>query len=706
MRVSSLLLTLVLLIVAPLRGQDFIDMGQNISAASEAEIGARLAQLHDNGNGYKVLMVNLDVPMSIGLINQKIATWKSTYDLVLVIGMAEGTDHYAVAGEIADDKQNSQFLQVGAVAFQTAFDNACNQCSTFPPSQRVRVFKLAADAMLQLDVAASAATASGRVNSKVQVRPYLPVRQALQSRIDGFAADLKGYLADWKQARKIHVDAPSATSLWYGEYVTLIDRFGKNVQTAIEDFHQDVSQTNYPGLYLDGTATRVVTHPVHFNAVGRLTGNPIYYRSAIERLRWALSDGEIIPALEEFAAVNNPYAYHELYDLYRWLDKEEWLSFDQGAGATTGATLQQRRDVHLYKFNTLKDDIIPGLSFEVGIGEATLGASMKFETFLVSYSHRYKPWKYKMYLSCLSEQLSASLGAAAPAPDELNFRAGLATTLPQGENINNSAREHPYHFPPIFWRAGLVYTYTGASSGYSTFSGSTTHVLAGKMTFSNSDRTIVVDAAGENYKVNLVNTPGVTILESAAGAGTCIGFGVHDMVGLPASLPRQSAPATYQGQRNTFKRLFLSYSTDQADPTAAQTAQLDEIVADVRAVINEFGTDQEVRIDLYGVAAGLWSGQNIPQQLTDATGLSGADLASYHSYQTSAAQTGKVATYLQGALQSAGVSATDYEIDAERRFKTPSSFNDYVTEKMGKDYALHNDPNAWRAVIVTVSALE
>ena len=679
-------------------------MGRNISAASEAEIAGRLAQLHDNGNGYKILMVNLDVPMSIGLINQKIAAWKSTYDLVLVIGMAEGTNHYDVAGEIADDKQNSQFLQVGAVAFETAFRNVCNQCPRFSPSQRVQVFKLAADAMLQLNVAAAAATATGRVNSKVQVRPYLPVNAALRQRIGAFATEVTGLLGDWIAARKVHVDGVSASTLTHAEYVTHISRFGTDLQTAAQAFLDDVTTTDHTGMYLDGTSSRLITHPVHFNAVGRLTGNPIYHRAAVERLRWALSSGQTMPALEEFSAFNNQYAYHYLYTLYRWLDKEEWLSFDQGAGATTGDTRQQRRDVHQYKFNTLRNQIMPGIGANVGF--ASLGADTKFETFLVSYTHRYKPWRYKMYVSCASTQFSSNLGLSVPGVDYINFYADDGSQLPQGENINNSARNHFYHFSPVFWRENVEYTYTGASTSSSGNTGTRETVLAGDMNFKNADRQIKVSAAGDNYQINRVNTAGATILESAAGLGTCLGYGIHDMVGLPASLPQQTAAPTYQGQRNTFKRLFLSYSTDQADPTAAQTAQLDEIVADVRAVLDEFGTDQKVQIDLYGVAGGLWSGQTVPFQLNDAAGLTGADLASYHSYQTAAAQTGKVATYLQGALQTAGVSATDYEIDAERRFKTPASFNDYVTEKMGKDYALHNDPNSWRAVVVTVSALE
>ena len=696
-----LIFVLLYLTATPLSAQNFafIDQGKNISAQSETEIKSKLETLYDGGAGYKIVMVNLKTPMTIALINQKIETYKNQYDMVLVLGMQKGTNHFAVAGEINSAKQNSTILKAGALAFNNLFNQACNQCTEYEPAQRVLLFKQTADAMLTLNAAADQANAAGTINARWQVRPYLPLTTALERKIDALANSLRGRVSDWEAARVIHVEG-KAGDLTHAQYVSKVKRFGNKVKADIASFYTDVQSGSYTGMYLDGTDNRTANHPVHFNAVGRLTGNPIYYEAAIDKLRHSAKSGKLMAALEEYAAFENRYAWHNLYDLYRWLGKEVWLDFDQGAGATTGDSRRSRRDVHMYKFNTLKDVTVPGIGANVGF--ASLGVDDKFETFLVTYKHRYKPWTYKMYIGCASVNTTASLGWSVPGTDYINLIAYDGSPLPQGDNINNAARNHPFHFSPAFWRSDVKYDYTGAATGSSGSSGTRTTVLAGEMTFKGSDRQIKVDAAGENYQVNAVNTAGATILESGIGTGFCKGYGVHLMTGISNTLSQPASVAPHKGKKVVLKRLLLSFPTGATTLTQQQKNHLNEVVQDVVMVDGLYGRKSEIVV--HGVAGGLWSGNTVPYQLDDKTGLTGSDLASYDSYQTVKGLVTPVADYIKGELRTKGVGKNDYSIDGERRFFIPNSFNTYVTETMGADYDLHLKPAGWRLILVTVAA--
>ncbi|MEM9931286.1 MAG: hypothetical protein AAF840_15830, partial [Bacteroidota bacterium] len=503
---------------------------------------------------------------------------------------------------LRDEMENDLLITNGEQAFYREFQRYCNNCNRITGTKAGEALRAAAQEMLGRLVLEEAFSATGAMNHFRRHQKYLPLDPDLEFQIQQFGQALETQLDKWKTIRRIYTTVSAADTFSYLEYVQKTMAFAQAMENEIAIFKQDFEQSSqFPGMYLLGKDSRYFDKQyVHLRQIGNYVGNPMYYKRAHDKMRAVLSGGRIRAALKEFAALENTLAYHKLYDLYIWLDQEDWLAFDQGG--KLGSRRSVRRANNNYKFKTKTD-----LNFakELDIGFAELGGAVKGEIFLLEFNHNFLPLKYDMYIGCASVNLSASLGVGLDPPPGLTDPPPSSSIIPEGENINSASRSHIFHYPSTFFAGGSTYTYGGISSSVDLGPVNGTEVWFGEMTFNNSGRDFTIGTEGHNISITPTSTDvGITILESGAGAGFCYGTGIHNFTGLPQQLEELPAQAM-EPDSTRFASYMMPMIESQTDLGPLNKEYLDRVVEDLKTMHAEFG-GRGATVRLMGSAAGIW----------------------------------------------------------------------------------------------------
>lgn len=677
------------------------DVSQKLPSDILGQLRADIARLDTRNVPVYLFVGSESVPFSE---YAKIVSMKEKeYDLVLGIIWSAQAGGYGPVSGLREELDNDLLLTSGENAFYQALTDYCNGCTSLTGLQAGQILRAGVQEILGRLVLEEAAAATGAMNHFRRHRKYLPLDPALGAQIELFGERIERHLDKWAVARRIYTSAEAADTFTYSNYRQRVLAFAEAMEAEINTFKQDFEQSSqFPGMYLLGKDSRYFDkQSVHLRQIGSYVGNPMYYRRAHDKMRAVLSTGRIRAALKEFAALENTYAYHKLYDLYIWLDQEDWLAFDQGGKAGDRRSVQ--RDNNNYKFNTLAD--FSGDIAGIDLGILSAGAGHQHELFLLQFDHNFLPLEYDMFIGCSSAYTSASLGGSASITPGLDDFPSASGVMPQGDNINNASRSHVFHFPANFFAGGTLYSYKGASTGADLGPANYTYVLAGDMTFSKAGLDFTIGTAGHNVTLTGTNNEvGVTILESAAGAGGCFGTAIHNFTGLAQSLEVLPERAM-ENDSTRLAAYMMPMIESQADLSTLNKEYLDHLVEDLKTLHAEF-PERGATVQLLGGAAGIWSLSGSPITFSgDAKQLVGLDIVSYLNSETVKNMVTAAETYLTTELAKTQIPPNKYLITSGIAFRNPIQHQDFVGRNMGGDYIdVRTEPTGWRLVLATVRA--